>query len=56
MKLKYYQITFRAFNHRRRRVRKKYFIILKKIDEKRKNQESVRVWENFLFIEKEKGR
>ena len=43
MKLKYHQITFRAFNHKRRRIRKKYFNI-------NKNDNATKIIEN----EKEK--
>ena len=35
MKLKYSQIYFMAHNHKKRRVRKKYLNILKKIEEKK---------------------
>lgn len=66
MKLKYCQISCRAFNHRKRRIRKKYFNILIKIERKiiRKNkktkldtwvnQENINVWESFLVFEREK--
>ena len=68
MKLKYNQMTFRAFNHRRRRIRKKYFHILiktekKAIGKKKKPywdiwtyKDNIEVWESFLDIEREKGR
>jgi hypothetical protein len=55
MKLKYCQISFRAFNHKRRRIRKKYFHILMKIDKKEKFYENISVWEDFLVFEREKG-
>lgn len=67
MKLKYCQISFRAFNHKRRRIRKKYFHILIKIEKKaigKKEKpywdtwvykEKIMVWEDFLVLEREKG-
>ena len=51
MKLKYHQISFRAFNHKRRRIRKKYFNILLKIENRRKYYENIPVWKNFLTLE-----
>lgn len=66
MRLKYYQITFRAFNHRRRRIRKKYFHILIKIEKKRIGKKKkpysdiwtykccIEAWESYLDIERER--
>lgn len=66
MKLKYNQMTFRAFNHRRRRIRKKYFHILIKIEKKaigkkEKNYrdmwvhfDCIEVWESYLDFERER--
>ena len=54
MKLKYNQITFRAFNHKRRRIRKKYFNILLKIEMRRKYYDNIHVWKDFLDLENNK--
>ena len=66
MKLKYCQVSFIAFNHRRCRIRKKYFNLLLKEDKKRIGrkkkskwdiwtyEENIKVWEDFLVLEREK--
>ena len=51
MRLKYYQITFRAFNHKRRRLRKKYFNILLKIENRRKYYDNIPVCKSFILLE-----